>query len=94
MGEHSDAVADYRDAARMKNEEAVDRLIELLEHDKCGIRASAALALGDAKVKSARSALEHLAEKGGPNEDEAHLLGGLLGCSSKDAAKRALERLE
>jgi hypothetical protein len=61
-----------------------------LEHPECRVREKAADALGDLKVTSARGELEDLAEKGGPGEEPDM---PLLGCDSRKAAKKALERL-
>ncbi|QRK07075.1 adenylate/guanylate cyclase domain-containing protein [Archangium violaceum] len=85
------AVELYRSAVKAGNDDAGDRLAELLKHPECRVRANAADALGDLKRVSARGALEDLAEEGGPGEES----GGLfqLGCNSRKAAQKALERL-
>jgi adenylate cyclase len=82
------AVGAYRSGVKAGHGDSEDRLIELLEHPECRVRVSAADALGDLKVASARGELEDLAEDGGPGEDS-----GLFGCDSRKAAKDALERL-
>jgi adenylate cyclase len=84
------AVDHYRTAVKAENGDAEDRLIELLEHSECRVRANAAEALGELKVGSARGELEDLAEDGGPGEDPDM---PLFGCNSRKAAQRALERL-
>ncbi|HYO64877.1 MAG TPA: adenylate/guanylate cyclase domain-containing protein, partial [Archangium sp.] len=82
------AVGAYRSGVKAGHGDSEDRLIELLAHPECRVRVSAADALGDLKVASARGELKDLAEDGGPGEDS-----GLFGCDSRKAAKKALERL-
>ncbi|PTL85275.1 adenylate/guanylate cyclase domain-containing protein [Vitiosangium sp. GDMCC 1.1324] len=84
------AVDRYRSAVKAGNGHAKRRLIKLLEHSECRVRANAAEALGDLKVESARGELEDLAEDGGPGEEPGM---PLIGCNSRKAAKRALDRL-
>lgn len=90
LGE-STAVGHYTAASRAGLSKAEDKLIDLLEHPKCGLRAQAADALADLKVKRARGALEDLAEDGGPGDGEQVLV---FGCDSKKAAAVALSRLK
>ncbi len=90
VGESS-AVGHYASAARAGVSKAEDRLIDLLEHPKCGMRAQAADALANLQVKRARGALEDLAEDGGPGDGEQVLV---FGCDSKKAASVALSRLK
>ena len=90
LGEGS-AASHYASAARAGSKEAEGRLIDLLEHPKCGVRAAAADALADLQVKRARGALKDLAEDGGPDDGEQVLL---FGCNSKQAAATALRRLK
>lgn len=90
LGSPGRAISDYRNAAAKGYSDAEDRLIDLLSHEDCRVRSSAANALGDIRSKSARGELEDLAEDGGPGEDDTPLLG----CSSKKAAASALRRLE
>ncbi|HSP81458.1 MAG TPA: adenylate/guanylate cyclase domain-containing protein [Myxococcaceae bacterium] len=85
------AVRDYVTAAKAGSGKAEDRLVELLGHEKCNVRSEAAEALGILKLSSARGELEALAEKGGPDEKGDSLFG--LGCDSKKAAQKALERI-
>ncbi len=87
-GELGAAVAHYRSAVKAEHGDAEERLIELLEHESCAARREAAEALGELRLESARGELEDLAEDGGPGEDSS----SFLGCDSKAAAKRALER--
>jgi class 3 adenylate cyclase len=83
------AINDYRAAARAGHDDAGERLAELLGHEECRVRASAAEALGELKLEPARGALKKLADTGGPDESSVPLLG----CNSKRAAQKALERL-
>jgi len=92
VGRPDRAVRDYITATKAGSGEAEDRIVELLEHEKCNVRSEAAEALGILKLTSARGALETLAEKGGPDEEGDSLFG--LGCDSKKAAKQALERID
>lgn len=87
----STAVTHYAAAARAGVSKAEGRLVELLEHPKCGLRAGAAAALADLKVKRARGALEDLAKNGGPGDGEQVLV---FGCDSRKAANVALSRLK
>lgn len=87
----STAVSHYVAASRAGVSKAEDRLIDLLEHPKCSMRAQAADALADLKVKRARGALEDLAEDGGPGDGEQVLV---FGCDSRKAANVALSRLK
>jgi class 3 adenylate cyclase len=88
FGDIKASIGRYEVGAREGSDDAADRLIALLEHDECDVREKAAKALGEAGVKSARSELEQLSER---PEDEGGFLG--LGCNSKRAAARALEKL-
>ncbi|RKH67552.1 adenylate/guanylate cyclase domain-containing protein, partial [Corallococcus interemptor] len=94
QGNMSAAVVHYAAAVRKDgNGRAQSRLISLLKHEQCGVRASAATAVGGLRLEDARGALESLAEDGGPNEGSA---GGFLNlgtCDSKQAAADALKRL-
>ncbi|MGZ3459938.1 MAG: adenylate/guanylate cyclase domain-containing protein, partial [Archangium sp.] len=60
------AVEHYRAAVKAGSGHARARLVELLKHEECRVRANAADALGDLKVESARGKLQDLAEEGGP----------------------------
>ncbi|WP_375765497.1 adenylate/guanylate cyclase domain-containing protein [Archangium gephyra] len=82
------AVGFYRSGVKAGHGDSEDRLLELLEHPECRVRSNAAEALGELKLDSARGELEDLAEDGGPGEKP-----GLFGCDSREAAKKALERL-
>ncbi|NNC07922.1 adenylate/guanylate cyclase domain-containing protein, partial [Corallococcus exiguus] len=94
QGNMSAAVVHYAAAVRKDaNGRASSRLISLLKHEQCGVRSSAAAAVGGLRLEDARGALESLADDGGPNEGTA---GGFLGlgtCDSKQAAADALKRL-
>jgi class 3 adenylate cyclase len=95
-GELDDAVDSYADAIKAGSPWAEDRLTELLEHEECRVRALAARAVGDLRLKSARGELEDLAEDGGPGDGEkSNLIDRVLGgCDSRKAAKSALERFK
>ena len=94
QGNMGAAVVHYAAAVRKDaNGRASSRLISLLKHEQCGVRSSAAAAVGGLRLEDARGALESLADDGGPNEGTA---GGFLGlgtCDSKQAAADALKRL-
>ncbi len=97
IGRGEEAARRFTDAAQAGSDDALSELIDLLEHPKCEVRSEAARGLGQLKAKEARRPLERLAERGGtgdPKEGNKALLGGIFGCDSKDAASRALERLE
>lgn len=87
----STAVSHYVAASRAGVSKAEDRLIDLLENPKCSMRAQAAEALANLKVKRARGALEDLAKGGGPGDGEQVLV---FGCDSRKAANVALSRLK
>jgi adenylate cyclase len=95
LGREGPATQSYRDAAARGSSRAERRLIDLLEHPRCAMRSAAAGQLGSLKLKSARSALEHLAEAGGADDQSGGgVFGSFFGCNSKDAAARALQRME
>ncbi|MHB8875879.1 MAG: HEAT repeat domain-containing protein, partial [Myxococcaceae bacterium] len=89
QGDPGGASFRYREAAKAGHSEALTRLIGMLEHPKCRVRAYAAESLGELKAKQAKSKLEELAEKGGPGDNDIPLIG----CSSRSRAREALERL-
>ncbi|RKH96639.1 adenylate/guanylate cyclase domain-containing protein [Corallococcus sp. AB038B] len=94
QGKWGTAVGLYAAAVRKdSNSRAESRLISLLKHEQCGVRSSAATAVGSLRLEDARGALKSLADDGGPNEGSS---GGFLGlgtCDSKQAAADALKRL-
>jgi hypothetical protein len=92
-GDMGGAVSYYRSAVKAGDGKAEGRLVDLLEHPKCGARAAAADAIADLKLSSARGELEDLAEDGGPDDEGGTGLLSALGCNSKRAAKNALKRL-
>jgi adenylate cyclase len=95
LGEASGATSHYRTATKAGSSDARSRLIDLLEDDACDVRASAARAVGDLEIISARGALEDLAEEGGPGDQSGGgLIGKVFGCDSKAAAAQALRRLD
>ncbi|MFB1478985.1 adenylate/guanylate cyclase domain-containing protein [Corallococcus sp. RDP092CA] len=94
QGNPGAAVVYYAQAVRKdSSRRAESRLISLLKHEQCGVRSSAAEAVANLRLESARGALESLADAGGPNDGAS---GGFLGlgtCDSKKAAQSALKRL-
>jgi adenylate cyclase len=95
IGRGEDAARRFADAAQAGSSRAHDALVDLLRHEQCEVRSEAASRLGGLKSKAARRPLERLAAEGGPGDGGGKpLLGGLFGCNSKDAATRALQRLE
>ncbi len=88
-GDLGGAAYRYREAAQAGNADAVSRLIALLDHPKCRVRAYAAQALGELKTAKARGKLEALVEHGGPGENDIPIFG----CNSRNAAREALEQL-
>jgi adenylate cyclase len=85
------AASHYVAAARAGSRDAEGRLIDLLAHAKCPVRAAAADGVADLQLKRARGKLEDLAEDGGPDDGEQVLI---FGCNSKAAAATALKRLK
>jgi adenylate cyclase len=95
LGRPAEATQSYRHAVSRGSSPAEKRLIRLLDHSECAVRSSAASQLGDLRLKSARGALEDLAEEGGSDDQSAGgVIGSLFGCNSKQAATRALEQMQ
>lgn len=97
QGNWSSAANYYGDAAEAGEKRATRKLIDLLDHPTCSVRRSAANAVGDHRIVKAKAALAELAEDGGPDDAEAPdvpILGAMMVCDSKAAAKNALQRLE
>jgi adenylate cyclase len=95
LGREPDATHSYRNAASRGSSRAEKRLIRLLDHSRCPVRSAAADQLGALRLKSARGALEDLAEEGGPDDESSGgVIGSIFGCNSKQAAARALQVLE
>lgn len=93
FGDPGDAADHYRAAVKAGSGKAEDRLIELLEHSDCRVRSEVADTLADLKLRSARGALEDLAEEGGPGDEGGSGLLSSFKCDSRRAAKNALKRL-
>lgn len=92
-GHFGRATRRYQRAAKAGEDDAYDRLIDLTRSETCAARSGAAQALGRLGDPDALSALRRLQE--GEFEDEGQ--GGVLGlftCKSREAAARAIERLE
>ncbi len=85
------ALAHFKAAAKSGFSGAEPRIIALLSHHKCPLRAAAADAVADLQLRSARGRLEELAAKGGTGDGEQVLV---FGCNSKQAAASALKRLK
>lgn len=85
------AASHYVAAARSGSKDAEGRLIDLLAHPKCALRAAAADGVADLQLKRAKGKLEDLAEDGGPDDGEQVLI---FGCNSKAAAANALKRFK
>lgn len=85
------AAGHYAAAARAGSKDAEGRLVGLLSHPKCPLRAAAADAVADLQLKRAKGKLEDLAEDGGPDDGEQVLI---FGCNSKAAASAALKRFK
>ncbi len=84
------SVGYYKAAAKAGLGKAEAKLIALLSHPRCAMRAGAADAVADLKLARAKGALEDLAEDGGADDGEQVLI---FGCNSKQAAAAALARL-
>ncbi|WP_426731513.1 adenylate/guanylate cyclase domain-containing protein [Myxococcus faecalis] len=84
------SLEDYGRAAKVGNRDAEKRIIELLAHPTCNVRVAAVDTVRSLKLTSAVSALEDLAEDGGPDDGS----GGFLGmgkCDSRASAEHALK---
>lgn len=81
----------FRSAVRQGYAPAQDGLIELLKHRRCGMRVAAVDAIRELKLVKAKPALEALAEKGGPDDQQQVLF---FGCNSRSAASQALDALQ
>jgi class 3 adenylate cyclase len=84
----------YLVAAKAGDDDAKERLIELLEHPRCSAREAAADVVGVLRLEDAVGELEDLAEDGGPDEGERGGIFGLGRCDSKQAAQNALNRFK
>ena len=87
------AASHYAEAAGGGEGRALRRLVRLTRAEKCAARESAANALGHLGRPGTRGALESLASGSFPDEGEDSALGSLFGCSSRRAAREALEKL-
>jgi hypothetical protein len=95
LGREGAATQSYRDAVTRGSSRAERRLIELLQDRRCAMRSAAAAQLGALRLKSAKRALERLGETGGPDDQSGGgVIGSFFGCNSKEAAARALQRME
>ncbi|MBJ6762462.1 adenylate/guanylate cyclase domain-containing protein [Myxococcaceae bacterium JPH2] len=93
QGNVKSSLDSYERAARAGDRTSESRIIALLDHAQCGVRAAAASAVADLKLKRARGALEDLADDGGSDDGQTGGLFGLGTCDSKKAAQNALRRM-
>ncbi|MCY1033822.1 adenylate/guanylate cyclase domain-containing protein [Corallococcus sp. BB11-1] len=93
QGNVSGALGDYGQAAKKGDDDAVSRIVSLLEHENCWTRVAAVRTAAELKLEDARGTLESLAENGGEDDGRS---GGFLrsNCDSKKAAEGALKRLD
>jgi class 3 adenylate cyclase len=95
LGRVGAATQSYRDAVARGSSRAERRLIDLLDHPKCEMRSAAASQVGSLRLKSAKRAVERLADHGGADDQSGGgVIGSFFGCNSKEAAARALQRME
>ncbi|RKG83226.1 adenylate/guanylate cyclase domain-containing protein [Corallococcus terminator] len=94
QGNVAGAMGDYSQAAKKGNDDAVSRVVTLLEHENCWTRVAAVRTAAELKLEDARSTLETLAESGG--DDDGRASGNFFksNCDSKKAAESALKRLD
>ena len=92
-GEHGAAAQHYANAARGGERRGFRRLIKLTHSERCSARESAARALGGLGDSGAVATLETLQEGHFPDEGDDSTLGSIFGCSSRRAARDALEHL-
>jgi adenylate cyclase len=81
----------YAAAIRLGHREAEERLISLLESQRCRFRVAALEVVKELKLKRAKGTVERLANSGGPDDRERLLF---LGCNSKSEAAEVLRELE
>lgn len=95
MGSPGDALGDYAHAVKEGYDDAEDRIIDLLEHPRCGVRKAAAVTVGRLKLRSAIGELEDLKEDGGPDDEQTEgAIAGFFACDSRKAAQDALKHFE
>lgn len=95
-GDYERAIARFGDAATkdtaLAEARIAPRLIELLEHERCEVRAAAAKTLGAMRHEAARPALKDLAKRE-PAETGFFAKLKLGGCNAGDAAREALQTI-
>lgn len=89
QGEFKSAAESYLTAARKGDARGLKKLVAMTHAPKCEARSEAADALGTLRGKKATAALRKLAK--GHFKDESRT-PGIFSCSSRRAAKKALER--
>ena len=92
-GSLKSAARSFEKAAAAGDRRGYRKLVALTKSEKCSARSAAANALGTLGDSSAKGALEKLAEATHKDEGPDSGLGSIFGCSSRRAAKDALERL-
>jgi hypothetical protein len=92
-GAFGTAASRYAAAERGGDRRGWRRLIKMTKNDRCSARESGARALGGLGDRNAISALESLEKGSFPDEGEDSLIGQVFGCSSRRAARDALQRL-
>ncbi len=85
------AIRHYKSAVQQGNSDAEDRLISLVDHRRCEWRVAALGAIGELKLKRARSRVEALAANGGADDVQKVLF---IGCNSRNEAADVLRKLE
>jgi class 3 adenylate cyclase len=92
-GAFGTAASRYASAAKGGDRRGWRRLIRMTKNDRCRARESAARSLGGLGDRDAISALESLENGSFPDEGEDSLIGQVFSCSSRRAARDALQRL-
>ena len=88
----TDAFKHYVSAVEQGSAKAEERLVEILASPQCEWRVEALEAIGQLKLKRAKSAVEKLAEAGGA--DDGKRTGFFGSCNSKNVAAETLRQLE
>ncbi|MCP3137838.1 adenylate/guanylate cyclase domain-containing protein [Pyxidicoccus xibeiensis] len=93
-GNTGSALDHYARAVKADNGDAEDRIIDLLEHPKCGVRVAAVATVARLKLESAVGELEDLAEDGGPDDESGDGMLSFMKCNSKKVADDALKKFK
>jgi len=89
QGDYKSAAENYAEAVRKGDKRGLNKLVAMTHAPKCEARSEAADALGTLKSKKATAALKTLARARFKDESPT---AGIFSCSSRRAAKKALER--